>query len=198
MLDGQLASTPPDDLADHRPTSEESASYEAVRDSWVEAPRVVIEAPASDPPALPASIRETPGERAPREAELADRMLERMAAGDDAGALLAAESLLRLSPRDADALDCAEMSRSALVKVYESRLGALDRVPTIVLPPSEISALSLDVFAGFILSRIDGLTSLAEIVSAHGMAPERALRVLSELYLAGVIALSSRDAPVEP
>jgi hypothetical protein len=174
----------------HRaPPAEESAGYEAVRDSWVDGVPPDMQRPRSEPPALPASVREVPVERAPEDAAFADRMFGRLAVGDYAGALMAADALLSRRPRDADALDCAEMSRTELQKLYESRLGALDRVPRIVMTPAGIAALTLDIFAGFLLSRVDGHSTLHEIAFAHGMSPDHALRVLSELYLQGVLAL---------
>jgi hypothetical protein len=174
------------------PMPEESASYEAVRDSWVEEPPITkaTEPVRSDPPALPVSIREPPSERSPTDALFADRMLERLAADDYAGALMVAEALLRRRPRDADALDCAEMSRTELRKLYETRLGALDRVPSIAMPRAAIAALTLDVFAGLLLSRVDGAATVQEIAFDCGLAPDHALRVLSELFLHGVIALA--------
>jgi hypothetical protein len=57
------------------------------------------------------------------------------------------------------------------------------------MAPDALAGLSLDVFSGFLLSRIDGLTSLHEIAFGRGMVPDHALRVLSELYLQGVITL---------
>jgi hypothetical protein len=168
--------------------AEESAGYEAVRDSWVDAPPVAVPL-RSDPPALPASLRELSSERSPDDAAFADRMLERLAVADYAGALMAAEALLRHLPRDADALDCAEMSRTELQKLYAARLGSLDRVPTIAMSPAEIASLTLDVFTGFLLSRIDGQATLQAIAFGRGMSPDHALRVLSELYLVGVITL---------
>jgi hypothetical protein len=167
---------------------EESAGYEAVRDSWFEAPPPA-DPLRSEPPALPASVRELPLERSPADAAFADRMLERLAAGDYAGALLASEALLRRIPRDADALDCAEMSRTELRRVYEARLGTFDRAPAIAMAAPDIAALTLDVFSGVVLSRIDGLTTVQEIAFARGMPADHSLRVLSELYLQGVITL---------
>jgi hypothetical protein len=188
------------------PTSapEQSGGYERVRDSWVDGPpaegAVDLEASgevdAADPepswpPALPLSIREVPKGRSDADFAFVDRMLERLASGDYAGALLAAEALLRRLPRDADALDCAEMSRTELQKLYCARLGSLDRVPSIAMTPIAIAGLTLDVFTGFLLSRIDGLAPLREISLTPGMTPDHALRVLSELYLQGVIDLAS-------
>jgi hypothetical protein len=150
------------------------------------------EFPRPEPPPLPASVRELPVARSPADETFADRMMERLAAGDYAGALMASEALLHRLPRDADALDCAGMSREELRKVYTARLGGtLDRVPSIAMAPEAIAALTLDVFTGFLLSRIDGLTKLREIVAAGGITPDHALRVLSELYLRGVILLDT-------
>jgi hypothetical protein len=182
--------------ADSRPvTAEQSGGYEKVRDSWVDGPPPVTAddgepaTPSGFPPALPASVRETPAARSIADTDFVDRMLERLAVGDYVGALMAAEALLRRLPRDADALDCAEMSRTELQKLYEARLGSLDRVPSIAMTPAALAGLTLDVSTGFLLSRIDGLTTLREICVARGLAPDHALRVLSELYLQGVISL---------
>jgi hypothetical protein len=172
-----------------RPSPEESAGYEAVRDSWVEAPPG-LERQRTDPPALPASIREIVLDRSPEDAAFADRMFERLAESDYAGALIAAEALLQRLPRDADALDCAEMSRTELQKVYGGRLGALDQVPSVVMTREAMVALALDVFADFLLSKIDGVLTLHELAFEQGMVPDQALRVLSEFYLQGVIRLA--------
>jgi hypothetical protein len=169
-------------------SSTEEAGWERVRDSWVEVPRTAGP-PRSEPPPLPASVRELPRERSPADAALADRMLERLAAGDYEASLMAAEALLRRLPRDADALDCAEMSRTELRELYAARLGgALHRRPAIASREA-VASLTLDVATAFLLSRIDDVTTLHDIAFASGMAPEHALRVLSELYLKGAIAL---------
>jgi hypothetical protein len=168
---------------------EDSAGWERVRDSWVDVPPGVAGSVCSEPPPLPASVRELPAERSPVDAALADRMLEQLARGDYEAALIAAEALLHRLPRDADALDCAEMSRKELRERYVARLGGvLHRVPSVVTREA-IATLTLDAFTAFLLSRIDGLATLHEIAFAQGMSPEHALRVLSEFYLKGVIAL---------
>jgi hypothetical protein len=128
--------------------------------------------------------------REPVDEALADRMLERLAAGDHEASLMAAEALLRRDPRDVDALGCAEMCRTALRELYIARVGAsLDRVPAGVNREA-VAALTLDALTACVLSRIDGKTTLQEIAFAAGMPPVQALRVLSELYLKGVIALA--------
>jgi hypothetical protein len=149
----------------------------------------VPSAPKSTPPPLPASATRVSPARAAAEAAFADTMLERLASSDYAGALIAAESFLEHHPRDADAIACAQIARSELRKLYVSRLRSLERVPHVAMSPEGLLGLtSLDFHAGFLLSRIDGLTSLEEIANAGGMPEHDALRILSELYLHRAIA----------
>jgi hypothetical protein len=122
-------------------------------------------------------------------------MLERLAASDYAGVLLAAEALLVHQPRHADALDAAQISRSELHKTYVGRLGPLHRVPRVAMGPEGLLAQSLDFRAGLLLSRVDGLTPLGEIVEASGLPKLDALRILSELVLKRAIVIDEDRSP---
>lgn len=169
---------------------DDSGGWESVRDSWVPEPHDTLP-PRSEPPPLPASVRAPRSERSPGDAALADRMIERLAAGDYEASLMAAEALLVRLPRDPDALDCAEMSRSALRDLYTRRLGgSLDRAPGAV-DRDALARIALDASTGFVVSCIDGTTTLGQIAFSGAVAPEDALRALSELYVQGVIALSA-------
>jgi hypothetical protein len=150
-------------------------------DAMVSAP------PPSQPPPLPQSASRINPVRAAADAAFADRMLERLAAADYAGTLIAAEALLVCHPLNGDVLDCAEMARSELRKIYLARLGSLDRIPHVAMGTQGLLTLSLDFRAGFLLSRVDKQTSLAEIVDRCGLAKLDALRILSELYLQRVL-----------
>jgi hypothetical protein len=110
-------------------------------------------------------------------------MIERLAASDYAGVLLAAEALLEHQPNHTDALDCAQIARSELSKVYVTRFGSLQRVPRVVVGPEGLVALSLDFGAGFLLSRVDGKATVGDIVDGCGLPRLDALRTLSELFL---------------
>jgi hypothetical protein len=145
--------------------------------------------PMSAPPPLPQSASRVSSARASADARFADHMLERLAAGDSAGALLAAESLLLHQPCHSDALDTAQMARSELRKLYAGRLGSLDGVPCVAMGQEGLLALSLDFRAGLLLSRADGRTPLSEIVESSGLPQLDALRILSELFLQRVIVL---------
>jgi hypothetical protein len=166
---------------------EDSGNWQPVRDSWVEDPRV----PRTDPPPLPASMREVPAVRAPDDAAFAELMLERLAASDYAGALVAAEALLRHSPTDADALDCAQMCRAELQKVYVARLGSLERVPCVPhgMGPDHLASIGLDAIALAVIEQVDGTRDVAEIIRSAALPPFDVLRALSELYLRRLVAL---------
>ena len=140
------------------------------------------------PPPLPDEASVVPRERATANAEAADRMLERLAASDYAGALTAAEALLIHQPLNGDALACAQIARSELRHLYVARLGSLDRVPHLAIGLQGLLALSLEFRAGFVLSRVDRRTSLQRLADECGLPQLDALRLLSELYLQRVIA----------
>ncbi len=145
-------------------------------------------APKSSPPPLPESASQIPPARAAADDAFADEMMARLAAGDYLGAALAAEALLEYRPRDQDALDAAQIARSELRKVYVSRLGSLDRVPQVAMGPDAIFSLALDFRAGYLLSRVDGVSTLEGIVESGCVPSLEALRILSELYLRRVIS----------
>jgi hypothetical protein len=145
--------------------------------------------PRSAPPPLPESASKILPARAAADEAFADHMLDRLAAGDYEGALIAAEGLLEYRPRDSDAIDCAKMARTELRRVHIARLGSLERVPHIVMGPEAIFSLkSLDFRAGYLLSRVDGLASTHALVEGASIPSHEALRILSELYLRRVIA----------
>jgi hypothetical protein len=146
--------------------------------------------PRSVPPPLPESASQIPPSRAAADNAFAESMLERLAASDYEGALIAAEALLEYRPRDQDAIDCAQIARSELRKLYVARLGSLDAIPRVAMGPDAIFSLkALDFRAGYLLSRIDGLSSLSEIVESGSVRSLEALCILSELLLRRVIEL---------
>jgi hypothetical protein len=168
----------PDDVA--------SGHWPSVRDSWIEAdaipgvalPGNVPPAPKSIPPALPVT-------RAPDPIRT-DLMFERLAANDHEGALLAAQAVLARSPFDQDALECAEMAANELWKLYVNRLGSLERIFRAVVAPDALPP-TLNVRAGYLLARVDGVASVNQVVENAGLPKVDALRGLTELYLCGAI-----------
>jgi hypothetical protein len=115
-----------------------------------------------------------------------DLMFERLAANDYEGALLVAQAVLARVPHDQDALECAEMSARELWRLHEQRLGSLDRIPQALVAPDALPP-SLNLRAGFLLARVDGVATIAEIVNRAGLPLIDALRGMAELYLVGAI-----------
>lgn len=143
--------------------------------------------PRIDPPVFSGRFSSAP----PDELNDTVRMKGKFAMGDFSGALQIAEKILGAHPRDQDAQSVAKRSREVLLDMYSSRIAGLDRVPRISMGPDQIRWLSLDHRAGFLLSMIDGISSIDDLLDVSGMPRLDALRILCELLEAKVIALSS-------
>jgi hypothetical protein len=116
-------------------------------------------------------------------------MRERFSLGDYTGALEIAELMLAEDPHDAEAGQCAASCRGVLEGMYAARLGSLDRVPTVLVQRAQLRWLSIDHRAGFVLSLIDGSSTLEMILDVCGMPRLDAIRILHELVQQKVVAL---------
>jgi hypothetical protein len=119
----------------------------------------------------------------------AQEMNDRVAVGDFTGALAIAEKLLAKEPDDEAVEACAEECRKTLRKMYSAKLGPLDRVPVVMVARDQLRWLSIDHRAGFVLSLIDGVSSLEMILDVTGMPQLDGLRILSELAQQRIIAI---------
>ncbi|MBN2193939.1 MAG: hypothetical protein JW751_14075 [Polyangiaceae bacterium] len=133
----------------------------------------------SDPPPRP--------ERTPYQ-ELHDRY----AVGDFTGALVVAEALLEQEPEDLEAARFAQSCRDVLTQMYSARVGALDAPVRVAIPPDQIRWLSLDHRAGFLLSLVDGVSTVEEILDICGMPRLDALRLLFMLLEERVVVVERR------
>jgi len=118
----------------------------------------------------------------------AAEMRERFSLGDYTGALEMAELLLAEEPGNLEAAECGENCRSVLEGMYAARIGPLNRVPMVVVPRTQMRWLSMDHRAGFILSLIDGSSSVDMILDVCGMPKLDALRILQELVQQKIVA----------
>jgi hypothetical protein len=116
-------------------------------------------------------------------------MRERFALGDYSGALGVAESLLEESSTHTEARDYAESCRAVLRQMYMARIGPLNRVPLVEVARDQLRWLSIDHRAGFVLSLVDGVSSLEMILDVSGMPSFDALRILYELVEQRIISL---------
>jgi hypothetical protein len=131
------------------------------------------------------SISVPPGPTANPVAELR----EKYALGDFSGALVIAEQLLKTDPANTDAQRYAESCRDVLKQMYAARLGPLDQVPVVAVGGEQLRWLTLDHRAGFLLSHVDGVSTLEEILDVSGMPTLDAMRIIVELVSQKVIVL---------
>lgn len=139
---------------------------------------------SSVPP--PAPVPSPPA--TPRERQLTE-LKDRYAMGDFTGALSVAEGLLEQDADDRDAQRYAQSCRDVLTQMYSARLGSLTQRVRVAVPGDQIRWLSLDHRAGFVLSLIDGSSTVEELLDISGMNRLDALRILYTLFDQRVIAL---------
>lgn len=113
--------------------------------------------------------------------EVHREIADRFALGDYAAVLTAAELQLGREPNDTEARRYAESSRERLEARYATRIGSLDYVFNAAVAKSKIKWLGLDPQAAFLLSLVDGQTTVAEVLDICHMGRLEALRVFTEL-----------------
>jgi hypothetical protein len=80
-----------------------------------------------------------------------------------------------------------DRSEQTLQTLFESKLGAMERRPRVVLKDDEIIWLNLDHRAGFVLAQIDGTVSFEDLFAVSGMSRLDTARILAQLIDEGVI-----------
>lgn len=118
----------------------------------------------------------------------AAEMRERFSLGDYTGALEMSELILAEEPGNLEAAECGENCRSVLEGMFTAKLGPLSRVPMVVVPRTQMRWLSIDHRAGFVLSLVDGSSSVDMILDVCGMPKLDALRILHELVQLKIVA----------
>jgi hypothetical protein len=116
-------------------------------------------------------------------------MNERFSLGDYTGALEMSELILAEEPGNLEAAECGENCRSVLENMFSAKIGPLERVPVVVVPRTQMRWLTMDHRAGFILSLIDGSSSVEMILDVSGMPKLDALRILHDLVQQRIVAL---------
>lgn len=117
-------------------------------------------------------------------------MQECYAVGDFSRALSIAEEILARSPDDTLARRCAQNCRDVLTQMFAARIGPLDQVISVVISPEEIQWLALDHRAGFLLSLVDGQSTVDEILDISGMTRLDALKIIFDLTERQVVRLA--------
>jgi hypothetical protein len=144
-------------------------------------------------PAPDTMVEATPfmGEYVERDTSSMQARLERVRArfevGDFGGALMIAEGMLDEEPRHLPARCYVDACRAVLREMYMARMGDKSKVLRVTMTPAQIKHLALDHRAGFLLSCVDGTSSVDEILDVCGMQALDALRILYELMQEGAI-----------
>jgi len=128
--------------------------------------------------------------RPSQQLDLVGEMEDLYALDDLTGALRYAELILGREPDNGQARRCAENCRERLVLLYSSKIGTLDGVPMPSLNETELRWLGLDHRSGFLLSRVDGFSTVEEILDVCGMPRLEALKTLVDLLDRGAIRIA--------
>ncbi|HEY5936299.1 MAG TPA: hypothetical protein VIU61_16725 [Kofleriaceae bacterium] len=108
-------------------------------------------------------------------------------AGDFEGAVAAVDLALAEDPNSALAQKLIHRHRDVVMAVLTSFLGNLERIPVLARPLHELANAPISPRAAFLLSRVDGILSLEEILDVSGMPRIEAMRYLCQLFLRGIL-----------
>ena len=127
----------------------------------------------------------------PVRAELANRFFS----ADYVATLALAEDLVARDPTDASGKDFADECRRMLERAFAGRIGSLDQVPRRAVGLHGLRGGSLDHQAGFLLSRVDGVSTLEVLLDVSAMPRLDALRLVAKLVDDGILRLERGGGP---
>lgn len=125
---------------------------------------------------------------------LLDEARGMIAAGDAGAALELLESRLAEQAGDLEAQALTDLVRSHLFHLHRDRVSDGTAVPGVRLGPDEILKFNLPANAGFVLSMIDGVTAVDDLVALSGMDPFESLHLLVKLMDAGIVDMKEVGA----
>ncbi len=136
-------------------------------------------------PAPPDETREDCTRR--RITALFDHAVEWNKAGELDRAVAAIDLALSEDPNSALAQKLIQRNRETIMNVFQAFLGDLNRTPILARPLHELAEAPISPRAAFLLSRVDGLLSIDEILDVSGMPRIEAYRYLCQLFLRGIL-----------
>jgi len=92
-----------------------------------------------------------------------------------------------MEPSDVSARNFADECRRMLENDHVSRLGSLDRVLVLSVSLNDLRTLPLDPQAAFVVSRVDGVSSIEMLLDVCAMPRLDALAALVRLVEEGVL-----------
>ncbi len=116
---------------------------------------------------------------------------EAMGMEDLEGALELLRMSADLDPDRMEVETYVDMVRSQLVKRYRNRVGDPRSVVRLAVAADEVSRFNLSSVAGFLLSQVDGSTTVEQLLTLSGVDSFESYRALSGLLDAGIVAVES-------
>lgn len=135
----------------------------------------------SDPAPPPAPAPEGGG------SSLLEAGIELLREGQAAEAVELLETLEREEPANLAVQGPLELGRALLLDRFRERLCDGIAVPQLKIDPEEVLKFNLPADAGFVLSSIDGSTSVNDLMDFSGQDPFEVLRICCRLLDAGII-----------
>lgn len=114
-----------------------------------------------------------------------------MGTGDFEAALDLLRSVVETDEFNLELEATVELVRSYLYKVYLESVGDLAVIPSLSEKSADITKFNLPPDAGFLLSMIDGATSIESLISLSGMDAFEALRIVKGLMEGGLVRIES-------
>jgi hypothetical protein len=102
-------------------------------------------------------------------------------------AVAAVDLALSEDPNSALAQKLIHRNRDAIMNIFQAFLGDLERQPQLARPLHELAEAPISPRAAFLLSRIDGMLTIDEILDVSGMPRLEAYRHLAQLFLRGIL-----------
>lgn len=118
---------------------------------------------------------------------LFERSAQWTSSGELERAVAAVDLALAEDPNAALAQKLIHRNRDTIMTVFQTYLGDLDRAPQLARPLHELGSAPISPRAAFLLSRIDGLLTIDEILDVCGMPRLEAYRYLCQLFLRGIL-----------
>jgi hypothetical protein len=122
-------------------------------------------------------------------ASLIRRAKDLIGLDDHTGAMALISQADALAPNDGEVKKLKDRSEATLQRMYESKIGNLERVPRVKLKETEIIWLNLDHRAGFMLAQVDGNSTFEDLFALSGMSRLDTARILAQLIDEGVIVV---------
>ena len=123
-------------------------------------------------------------------ADLLADALELFRRGEAQESLEMLETLARENPRRMEIQGYLELVRGHLFEYYRERVPDASTVLKVAITPEEMMRFNLPANAGFVLSMVDGSTSVNEILALSGMDPFEAVRVVNKLLEVGIVEVN--------